>query len=156
MLHVHTNRRSVFETVTLNSTTQKNVHFSKMTPPHAGIGSEMRQNALSGGERTFFGGKCTGMLRTFFTIDFRFLGNFGPDLEKSLTGFFGSHRLFWLTPAFFSKSQTTNVPCKRRKPGRSPRGEKYFFSLKKSFPEKMTFYFAPGLRPTGAKPCINK
>ena len=40
--------------------------------------------------------------------------------------------------------------------GRSPRGEKYFFSLKKSFPEKMTFYFAPGLRPTGAKPCINK
>ena len=24
------------------------------------------------------------MLRTFFTIDFRFLGNFGPDLEKSL------------------------------------------------------------------------
>ena len=42
------------------------------------------------------------------------------------------------------------------KPGRSLRGEKYFFSLKKSFPEKMTFYFAPGLRPTGAKPCINK
>ena len=27
--------------------------------------------------------------------------------------------------------------------------------VKKSFPEKMTFYFAPGLRPTGAKPCIN-
>ena len=30
------------------------------------------------------------MLRTFFTIDFRFLGNFGPDLEKSLfLGTFG-------------------------------------------------------------------
>ena len=41
-------------------------------------------------------------------------------------------------------------------PGRSPRGEKYFFSLKNFFPEKMTFCFAPGLRPTGAKPCINK
>ena len=26
-----------------------------------------------------------------------------------------SHRLFWLTPAFFSKSQTTNVPCKKKK-----------------------------------------
>ena len=51
-----------------------------------------------------------------------------------------------------------SVSCdkKYKKAGRSPRGEKYFFSLKKSFPEKMTFYFAPGLRPTGAKPCINK
>ena len=32
------------------------------------------------------------MLRTFFTIDFRFLGNFGPDLEKSLVSLLPSRK----------------------------------------------------------------
>ena len=39
----------------------------------------------------------------------------GKELWRSLPKMRGekkiaSHRLFWLTPAFFSKSQTTNVP----------------------------------------------
>ena len=46
------------------------------------------------------------------------------------------------------KSEVRNLTCT----GRSPRGEKYFFSLKKSFPEKMTFYFAQGFAPPGRNP----
>ena len=42
----------------------------------------------------------------------------GKELWRSLPKMRGekkiaSHRLFWLTPAFFSKSQTTNVPCQK-------------------------------------------
>ena len=61
--------------------------FFTLFPDFLGGVTEKRVSLLplqGGGERTFFWGKCTGMLRTFFTIDFRFLGNFGPDLEKSL------------------------------------------------------------------------
>ena len=74
-----------------------------------------------------------------------------PKGQNSLffTIFFNFFCILWYLEGEFG-------PTVPRHPGRSPRGEKYFFSLKKIFPEKMTFYFAPGLRPTGAKPCINK
>ena len=95
----------------------------------------------------------------------------GAFFEFFLTGVIGNERMseedkkrevetanaftiHWRTQALLNDA--TFSPHKVVSAGRSPRGEKYFFSLKKSFPEKMTFYFAPGLRPTGAKPCINK